>query len=168
MTWYGRAFLSFKHYPCPKSCPPKKTKNTRPPLPSAGDLRMSIIALNHALNEALTHCTRWCLRATVATSQASLLSGEFFTISQRVELNNARKLFDNAHSFSIWLRTSVAGSYGVSMHNADASHFYKFTVSIGSPNVWQRVPLPNIPAMPTGTGSWGTNETDFSYQISVC
>src|SRR5258708_10563686 len=58
MTWYGRAFLSFKHYPCPKSCPPKKTKNTRPALPSAGDLRMSIVALNHALNEALTHCTR--------------------------------------------------------------------------------------------------------------
>jgi hypothetical protein len=117
---------------------------------------------------AFNHRPRYCLRATVATLQASLLSGEYFLINQRIELEKARKLFDGVHSLSLWVRTSVAGSYGVSIHNADASQFYKQTVSIGSPNVWQRIAIPNIPVMPTATGSWGTAETDFSYVISVC
>jgi hypothetical protein len=111
---------------------------------------------------------RYALRATVATTQGSLLSTEFFTISQRVEKQRARFLYDNVHSLEIWLRTSVAGTYSVCIRNADSSQFYKQDVSIGTPNAWQRVTIQNIPAMPTASGSWGTNETDFSYQVSVC
>ena len=117
---------------------------------------------------AFNHNPKWGLRCTVGTSQASLLATEFWTISQRVERSMARKLFDNPSSFSIYLRCSVAGSYGVTIRNADTSQFYKQTVSIGTPNVWQRVIIQNVPAFPTGSGSWGTNEIDFCYEVSVC
>jgi hypothetical protein len=114
------------------------------------------------------HQPKYALRATVATLQASLLSTEFFTISQRIEKQRARKLFDNPSSLEIWFRTSITGTYSVVLRNADTSQFYKRDVSIGTPNVWQRVTIENIAAMPTGSGSWGTNETDMSYIISVC
>jgi hypothetical protein len=136
---------------------------------ATGKISVTQVDLSGSLpGSATTHQPRYCLRATVATQQASLLAGEFFTISQRVEKQRARMLFDNVHSLSIWLRSSVAGTFSVSLRNADTSQFYKTDVSIATPNVWQRVTIQNIPAFPTGSGSWGTNETDLCYSVSVC
>src|ERR1700730_3339822 len=41
----------------PESLSVTSGSTTKPPHPSAGDLRMPIIALNQSLNEPLTHCT---------------------------------------------------------------------------------------------------------------
>jgi hypothetical protein len=136
---------------------------------ATGRINITLVDLAGALpGSAFNPQPLYALRATVATSQASLLASEIFVINQRIEKLRAKMLFDNASSFSIWLRTSVAGTYSIAIRNADNSQFYKQDVSIGTPNVWQRVTIENIAAMPTGSGSWGATQTDACYTVSVC
>ncbi len=106
-------------------------------------------------------------RVTVATSQSSLGAGEYFAITQKIERSQARKLFDQPSSNQVWVRSSVAGTFSFGLRNADQSQTYKADFSVGTPNVWQRLTMPNIATMPDASGDWGTAETDLSYVIGI-
>ena len=110
---------------------------------------------------------RFGMRVTVATSQASLGAGEYFAVTQRIERTQARKLFDQPSSNSVWVRSSVAGTFSFGLRNSDATQSYKADFSVGTPNVWQRLTMPNIITMPDSSGNWGTNESDFCYEIDI-
>ncbi len=116
---------------------------------------------------ANNHRPRYAMRVTVATSQASLTAGEAFAITQRIERSQARKLFDQPSSNQVSVRSSVAGTFSLGFRNADSTQAYKADFSVGTPNVWQRLTMPNIATMPDGSGNWGSAETDFCYEIDI-
>jgi hypothetical protein len=116
---------------------------------------------------ANNHRPRYGMRVTVATSQASLGAGEYFAITQRIERSQARKLFDNVSSLQVAVRSSVAGTYSFGLRNSDATQTYKQDFSVGTPGVWQRLPLQNIAIMPDASGNWGSLESDFCYEIDL-
>jgi hypothetical protein len=109
-----------------------------------------------------------CLRISVNTVQASLAAGDFLTISQRVELQEAIKLFGGVSSLQIWVRAANAGTYTLFLQNANQTQSYKQDFTVGTPNVWQQLTLPAIPSFPTGLGTWGTNPPDWSYTVGIC
>jgi hypothetical protein len=114
----------------------------------------------------------YALRISVNTVQASLAVSDTLTISQRVELSQAIKLFPGStsglNSLQIWVRVNNAGTYTVYVQNANQSQTYKQDFTIGTPNVWTQLTLPAIAALPTGSGTWGTNPPDWSYTIGIC
>jgi hypothetical protein len=115
--------------------------------------------------------TEYCSRITITTSQASLAAGDAFSVGQYVEQQLARVLYDNPASLSLLLRCSITGTFCVSLRNNNAgtpNQSYVVDCPITSANVWQRFPFPAISTMPTGTGTWGTSDTDYSYILSVC
>lgn len=133
---------------------------------TAGSVNVTQTALAGSLVSG-NYQPAFALRATVATADASPAAGDFFVIAQRVELRQARKLFGAATSMQVWVRSSVAGTFAFGIRNANSSQHYKQDFNVGTPNTWQQLTLPNIAAMPTGSGTWGTAETDFSYEIFV-
>jgi hypothetical protein len=114
----------------------------------------------------------YALRISVNTVQASLAVSDTLTISQRIELSQANKLFPGSTSgltsLQIWVRVNNAGTYSVFLQNANQSQTYKQDFNIGTPNVWTQLTLPAIAAFPTGSGTWGTNQPDWSYTIGIC
>jgi hypothetical protein len=115
--------------------------------------------------------TEYCSRITITTSQASLAAGDAFSVGQYVEQQLARVLYDNPASLSLLLRCSITGTFCVSLRNNNAgtpNQSYVVDCPITSANVWQRFPFPAIVTMPTGTGTWGTSDIDYSYILSVC
>lgn len=109
---------------------------------------------------------RYGLRVSCGTA-GTIGAGNYFGITQRVELSRARMLFDQPSSLSVWVRTNATGTYTVALNNAGNTQTYKQDFVVGSPNVWTQLTLPNIPALPTASGSWGSNESDHSYQIGI-
>lgn len=115
--------------------------------------------------------TEYCTRITVTTAQASLAAGDAFSIGQYVEQQLARVLYDNPTSLSLLLRCSLTGTFCISLRNNNAgtpNRSYIVDCPVTSANVWQRFPFPAIATMPTGAGTWGTSDTDYSYILSVC
>jgi hypothetical protein len=68
----------------------------------------------------------------------------------------------------MWVRVNAAGTYTLFLQNANQTQSYKQDFNIGTPNVWTQLTLPNIPAFPTGVGTWGTNPQDWSYTVGIC
>lgn len=110
---------------------------------------------------------RYCMRLTASAAETSVPAGDSCIIRQKIERQRARMLFDGVSSLSVWVRASISGTCCVAIRNADTSQHYKQDFSIGTPNVWQRLTLQNIPAMPTGSGSWGSLETDAAYDVVI-
>ena len=133
---------------------------------ATGSVSLSQVALSGSLTSG-DYQPAFAIRATVATQNTGPAAGDFYTISQRIERRQARKLFGGVSSAQIWVRTSVAGTYAFFIRDSSGAVYYKQDFNVGTPNTWQQLSLPNIPAFPLGSGNWGTNETDYSYQIGV-
>lgn len=61
-------------------------------------------------------------------------------------------------SFLVWINTG--GTYSVYITNSGRDHSYTatFTISATQASTWVRIIVPNIPAMPTTTGTWNFGE----------
>lgn len=93
-----------------------------------------------------------------STSAYSVVSSDFFAIRQKIEGFNIADLgwgTTNAKTvtLSFWVRSSLTGTFGGSIFNADGSRSYPFTYTINSTNTWEYDTI-TIPGDTTGT--WGT------------
>lgn len=100
------------------------------------------------------------------TSAFSPAAGDYFTLGQKIEGPNYADLqFGNAVAKSItvsfWVRSSVTGSYAISLSNANLySRFIVKTITINSANTWEYKTV-TFPGNTTGT--WGISTSDSLY-----
>jgi hypothetical protein len=97
----------------------------------------------------------------------SMGAGDFFAIEQRITREQAYLNFDQPTSLQLLLRASVVGVYSVSLSNSNNSERYTVQCNITTANTWTQFTFPGIPAMPTGSGNWGSLDTDWCYTVHV-
>lgn len=100
------------------------------------------------------------------TSAFSPAAGDYFTVGQKIEgFNYADFQFGSPVAkpvtISFWVRSSVTGSYAVSLSNANVyNRFIVKTITINSANTWEYKTL-TFPGDTTGT--WGISSSDSLY-----
>jgi hypothetical protein len=95
------------------------------------------------------------LACTVTTADSSIAAGDYYTIEQRVEgLNVADFAWGTANAatvtLSFWVRSSVAGTYGVGFTNASYNRSYVATYTINSANTFEYKTI-TLPGDTSGT-----------------
>jgi hypothetical protein len=98
------------------------------------------------------------LGATVTTADASIGATQLYRIEQRIEGFNVADLgwgTANAHTvtLSFWVRSSLTGTMGGAIFNADGSRSYPFTYTISSANTWEQK---SITIVGDTSGTWLT------------
>jgi len=95
------------------------------------------------------HTSTYSLLADTTTLQSSIAAGEYFIVSQRVEGNNFRPLFEQPFVLSFWANHSPGGTYTVGFRNGtgDLHYVAEYTVAI---DVWTKIEIP-VPASSGGT-----------------
>jgi len=93
--------------------------------------------------------------AITSSSTYSVVSGDYFTFSQRVEGLNITDLAwgsSNARTItlSFWVRSSLTGTFGGAIRNSAANRSYPFTYTINTANTWEYETI-TIPGDTTGT-----------------
>ena len=78
----------------------------------------------------------------VSTSAYSVLTGDYFTLSQAIEgFNTADLNWGTADAktvtLSFWVRSSLTGTFGGSITNSANNRSYPFTYTITSANTWE-------------------------------
>ena len=91
-------------------------------------------------------------------SAYSVLSSDFFIISQFIEgFNTADLGWGTANAktvtLSFWVRSSLTGTFGGSLHNSAWDRSYPFTYSISSANTWTQI---SVTVAGDTTGTWDT------------
>jgi hypothetical protein len=105
------------------------------------------------------------LLATVTTADASIGASQFYFISQAIEGLNCTDLnWGSANAktvtLSFWVRSSVTGTFGGSIRNADVSRSYAFTYTISSANTWEQK---SITIVGDTSGTWLVNNLAGMY-----
>ena len=91
-----------------------------------------------------------------SSSAYSVLTGDYFTIDQKIEGLNCYDLnFGTANAqtitLSFWVRSSLTGTFAGGIYNGDAAtRSYVFTYTINSANTWEYKTI-TIPGDTTGT-----------------
>ena len=93
-----------------------------------------------------------------STSAYTVLTGDFFTIDQRIEgFNTADLGWGSANAqtitLSFWVRSSLTGTFGGSLQNSAGNRSYPFTYTISSANTWEQK---SITIAGDTTGTWLT------------
>lgn len=109
----------------------------------------------------------YCVRFSCVTAQPVLGGNDFALVTQRVERLHAFPLMGKPTALSLWLTSSQTGTYCASLRNSDFTQALVVECKLTQANQWTRFPFPNLPAMPTATGDWGTVLTDFAYQFTL-
>lgn len=96
-----------------------------------------------------------------SSSAYSVVSGDIFMISQRIEGFNTSDLnwgTANAQTvtLSFWVRSSLTGTFGGSFINSAGNRSYPFTYTISSTNTWEQKTI-TIAGDTTGTWIGSTN-----------
>ena len=91
-----------------------------------------------------------------SSSAYSVISSDFFLISQRIEGFNIADLnwgTANAQTvtLSFWVRSSLTGTFGGSLRNNDDSRSYVFSYTISAANTWEQK---TITIAGDTTGTW--------------
>jgi hypothetical protein len=104
------------------------------------------------------------VKLTVTTADTSLASTQSYGFLQRIEGTNVADLMWGSASartvtLSFWARSSLTGTFGGSIRNADVNRSYPFSYSISVADTWEYKTV-TIPGDTTGT--WlSTNGTAF-------
>lgn len=110
-----------------------------------------------------------CLRITAAaTPIASLGAAQFCVAMQRITLQRARTIWDVNPSLSIWLRSSVVGTFCVFIQNAAASYSLVQPCAITLANTPQKFTFNAMQVVPYTNSGFGTLPTDWSLTVGVC
>src|SRR5258705_3497356 len=90
--------------------------------------------------------SRSFLRLTLTTAQATLGATDSMYLYQALEGPRFRELQYDVHSLQLLVRSSVSGlKFGLSLQDPTASRSLAKLCTITSNNVWQLIPLPNLP-----------------------
>ena len=100
-------------------------------------------------------------------SAYSIGSSDYFVIKQAIEGNNISDLGWGASgassvTLSFWVRSSLTGTFGGVIQNADATRSYPFTYTISSANTWTSISV-TIAGDTTGTWQTGTSGGIYVY-----
>ena len=101
------------------------------------------------------------LGVTITAAQASLSSGFYSMIWQRIEGFNVADLGWGAAgaqsvTLSFWVRSSVTGQFGGSLLNSSQNRSYPFAYTISAANTWEQKTI-TVPGDTSGT--WLTNNS---------
>jgi hypothetical protein len=93
-----------------------------------------------------------------SSSAYSVLTGDTFALFHRVEGFNTSDLGWGAASaqtitISFWIRSSLTGTFGGALQNADANRSYPFTYTVSAANTWEQK---TITVAGDTAGTWGT------------
>jgi len=112
---------------------------------------------------------KYSLSATVTTADSSLGTSDYYFLRQFIEgFNSADLEFGTADAktvtLSFWVRSSLTGTFGGSLHNGGGNRFYPFTYSISTTDTWE---YKTITIAGDTTGTWLTTNgaglgVDFS------
>ena len=94
-----------------------------------------------------------------SSSAYSIVAGDFFGITQRIEGFNIADLdFGTANAktvtLSFWVRSSLTGTFGGSVTNSAGNRSYPFTYTISSANTWEQK---TVTIAGETSGTWITN-----------
>jgi hypothetical protein len=109
---------------------------------------------------------------TVTGTAGSPAAGDQNGIGQKIEGNNsARFLFGSVNAktvtVSFWVKSSIAGNYGVSIRNSDSSRSRVESYTINSANTWE---YKNVTFVGCPTGTWLTTNgigIDLQWDLGV-
>lgn len=101
-------------------------------------------------------------RATAATADSSLASGDYYAITQRVEGWDMARLSwgtsrARAATLSFWVRASMTGTFGVSCRDGAYAYSCVNTFTISSANTWEFKTVSITP--PTSVGTFTNGES---------
>jgi len=96
-----------------------------------------------------------------STSAYSVLSTDYFSITQRIEGFNVSDLgYGTANAktitVSFWVYSSLTGTFGGALHNNAFNRSYVFSYSISTANTWTQI---SVTIAGDTTGTWTTNNT---------
>jgi len=97
-------------------------------------------------------------------------SGDLIALLHRVEgFNSADLAWGTANAqpvtLSFWVRSSLTGTFGGGLGNADGSYTYPFSYTISTANTWQQITLTIVGAT---SGTWNsTNGTGINISWSL-
>jgi len=94
--------------------------------------------------------------ATVTTADASIGATQNYLLRQRVEGYNIADLnWGTANAvtvtFSFWVRSSLTGTFGGTLHNGNGDRFYPYSYTISAANTWEQK---TITIAGDTTGTW--------------
>ena len=97
-----------------------------------------------------------------SSSAYSVLAGDYFGVVQIIEGFNVADLgWGTANAspvtLSLWVRSSLTGTFGGSIRNGSGNRSYPFTYTITSANTWEQK---SITIVGDTTGTWATNNTN--------
>ena len=106
-----------------------------------------------------------------SSSAYSIVSGDIFMISQRIEgFNTADLAWGTANAktvtLSFWVYSSLTGTFGGSFINSAASRSYPFTYTISSANTWTQISV-TIAGDTTGTWIGATNGIGIQVNFGI-
>jgi hypothetical protein len=105
-----------------------------------------------------------------SSSAYSVLTGDYFHVSQRIEGFNASDLAWGSASaatvtLSFWVRSSLTGTFGGSLANSAFNRSYPFTYTVSAANTWEQK---SITIAGDTSGTWLTdNGTGIRLYLSV-
>jgi hypothetical protein len=107
------------------------------------------------------------LRVTV-TASSTIAAGNYAWLSQKVEGYNARDLIGKTFTIGFWVRSSVTGTYSVSIRNSAVDRTYIGTYTVNVANTWEFKTITVVGGLITaGTWNW-TNGIGFDLLFTLC
>jgi hypothetical protein len=96
------------------------------------------------------------LRVAVTTADATIATGDFFNVRQRIEGYNARDLIGRTFTLSFWVRSSKTGTHCVAFTNTstpDRSYVAEYTINAA--DIWEKKSITVTGGLITaGTWNW--------------
>ncbi len=96
-------------------------------------------------------------RLTVTTADATIGISETFAAAQIIEGFSARNLVGRTFTISFWVKSSVVGTYCLSLYNGNwpsTDESYVATYAITAPNTWEYKTITIINGLPTTGAYW--------------
>lgn len=99
------------------------------------------------------------LKWTTTTADASLTTTQYAIIRQGIEgFNTADLMWGTANAqtitVSFWVKSSLTGTFGGTVHNSNANRSYPYTYTISSANTWEQK---SVTIAGDTTGTWQTD-----------
>jgi hypothetical protein len=108
------------------------------------------------------------IKYTVGTTLVpSLAATDLFAHEHLIEGNDIAGIQGEtlSLSFSVWVNQPGNYSAYLTSNGRDASYVFPFTIA--TPNSYARIKINNIPALPTGTGTWNFGEGQTGLYLGV-
>lgn len=107
-----------------------------------------------------------CLHVDVTTADASIASGDLYTVVQVMEGYNAAQILQKPFTLSFWVKSTKTGIFCVAFVNSgnDRSYIHEYTVN--SSDTWEKKTV-TVPASPSA-GTWNyTNGSGLQVTFTI-